>query len=317
MQPLGTIEALPLRTIWQDEARDFTPWLATEGLALIGDILGVELELVATECAVGGYRADILAKLATSEEEEEHLVVIENQLEITNHDHLGKIITYAAGHEAITLVWVAADFRDEHRQAMDWLNEHLDGVSCFALQITAIRIGDSAPAPQFKLIASPNEWARVVRRSAAGREELSETRLERIRFWEELREYGSRQRGPNPFTRKAAPRSYYDVRMGRSDIVLNLGMLLQQQLQRITFYVQTDNAKEIFDQLYRQRESIEAQLGNPLVWDRGEDSRKSIQIFLERPRDFLDPVQREQALQWFYEKTEDFPRVFTPLIRNM
>jgi hypothetical protein len=105
--------------------------------------------------------------------------------------------------------------------------------------------------------------------------------------------------------------------MGRSDIVVNLGMLLQQQLQRITFYVQTDNAKEFFDQLYSQRESIEAQLGTPLVWDRGEDSRKSIQIYLERPRDFLDPLQRQQALQWFYEKTEEFTRVFTPLIRNM
>lgn len=318
MKSLGKIEPVPLRDIWRDEARDFTPWLASEeGLAALGEILGMELALVATESAVGGYRADILAKLAAGEEEEEHLVIIENQLDITNHDHLGKIITYAAGHEAVSLVWLAADFRDEHRQALDWLNEHFTGISCFGLQITAVRIGDSPAAPQFKLISSPNEWTRVVRQESGNKNTLSQTRLECLRFWENLNEYVSRQKNGRLFTRKALGRSFYDVALGSAAVHLALYIAITQQKQRVVVYIKSDDPKALFDRFFTQKESIEASIGCSLIWDRGEEDRKSCRIILERSGDLLDPAQRAEILHWFYTKTEDFYRVFEPFARSL
>ena len=177
---LGKIESVNPRDVWKDEARDFTPWLASEdGLALLGDALGVEIDLIATESRTGSYKTDIVAQII--DEDDERIVIIENQLDSTNHDHLGKIITYASGHNAVTCVWVAPSFTDDHRQAMDWLNENMPDVTFFALEIDLIRIGDSIPAPQLKTISSPNEWKKAVRASHA--KEVSDIKLDQLRFW--------------------------------------------------------------------------------------------------------------------------------------
>jgi len=110
--PLGKLEPVDLRQYWADEARDFTPWLASEeGLAVLGDTIGMELELVGQERRVGPFKADILARAADMGEDEDHLVIIENQLEKTNHDHLGKIIAYAAGLKASEVDSVARAVR--------------------------------------------------------------------------------------------------------------------------------------------------------------------------------------------------------------
>src|SRR3972149_472571 len=148
MNKIGLLKPVNLREILPDEARDFTPWLATEeGLALLAEVLEVELELISKESQVGPFKADIVAKIVSEEEEEQRIVIIENQLELTNHDHLGKIITYAAGHRANMVVWIAETFTDEHRQAIDWLNENISDVGFFGLEIQLMRIGDSPAAP--------------------------------------------------------------------------------------------------------------------------------------------------------------------------
>jgi len=150
MAKLGKIEYIEPRELWPDEAKDFTPWLATEeGLDLLGEAINAELEFVETEAKVGPFNADVLCRVVG---EEDHLVVIENQFGKTDHDHLGKLITYASGLKAKTLVWIADSFTDEHRQAIDWLNESKgESAHFFGLEIYAIKIGDSLPAPNSKL----------------------------------------------------------------------------------------------------------------------------------------------------------------------
>jgi len=185
MEILGKIENVDIRKIWHDEARDFTPWLATpEGLAQLGEELGEELELIGVEKKAGSYKADIVAKIV-SQDDDNHIVVIENQLDTTDHDHLGKLITYASGHNAVTCVWIAYSYKEEHRQAIDWLNQHMTEVTFFAFEIEVIKIGNSSPAMRFKQISVPNQWSRAVRDTTT--KVASEKELGQLGFWQELK----------------------------------------------------------------------------------------------------------------------------------
>ncbi len=152
---LGRLEAVDPREIWKSEAGDFTPWLAQEeNLSLLGDTIGIEMELEAKEKDVGPFRADVLCKdIATG-----HWVLIENQLEKTDHTHLGQLLTYAAGLQAVTIIWVAVKFTEEHRAALDWLNEITDeSINFFGLEVELWRIGESPVAPKFNVVSQPNE----------------------------------------------------------------------------------------------------------------------------------------------------------------
>ncbi len=194
MTKLGKIESVNVRDVWKDEAKDFTPWIASEeGLRLISNELGVELELISRERRAGSFKADIVAKIVDEDEEDDHKVIIENQLNSTDHDHLGKIITYAAGHNAVTCVWVEPAFMDDHRQAIDWLNEHMSDIAFFALEISVKKIGNSEPAPMLKVISSPNEWTRAVR--GGKNKDYSEVKLEQLNFWKELQVYANNKKG--------------------------------------------------------------------------------------------------------------------------
>ena len=153
-QPLSSIERVDLRTAWPNEAADFTPWLE-KNLSKLGDALGMDLEFQEREAPVGGYSLDILA----TDVNRNRLVVIENQLESTDHDHLGKLLTYAAGKDASVVVWLTREFRDEHRQALDWLNQRTGtDTQFFGVVVELWRIDCSRPAPYFNLVAKPNDW---------------------------------------------------------------------------------------------------------------------------------------------------------------
>ena len=179
---LGKIETVELRKIWPHEALDFTKWLAEdENLQLLGDTIGTELELIEVESSVGSFNVDIFAnEVGTSRK-----VIIENQLEDTNHDHLGKIITYASGKDAEIIVWIVARARDEHRQAIEWLNQHTDNnFGFFLIEIQLWKIGDSKAAPRFHIIEQPNEWTKMVKLSA----ELTETERAKLSYWTQYNE---------------------------------------------------------------------------------------------------------------------------------
>lgn len=190
---LGRLEKVPLREAWASEAADFTPWLAEEGnLKLLGEAIGLELELEAQEKQVGPFRADILCKDPATDS----WVVIENQLERTNHSHLGQILTYAAGLEAATIIWIAPEFTEEHRATLDWLNEHTtEKINFFGLEVELWRIGSSPFAPKFNVVSKPNEWSRKVQQAASESSEVGELRQ---RFWTRLSRYLDEQKFKGP-----------------------------------------------------------------------------------------------------------------------
>ncbi len=155
---LSKLEEVDVRRVWPDEARDFTPWL-TENLSTLSDALGIRLELVGREEAVGDFSVDIVAEV------DQGLVVIENQLERTDHGHLGQLLTYAAGKEARVLIWITPEIREEHRSALEWLNRFtIDEIAVFGVEVRVVKIGDSAPVPEFRPIIAPNGWQRRQRR---------------------------------------------------------------------------------------------------------------------------------------------------------
>ncbi|MFQ6539407.1 MULTISPECIES: hypothetical protein [Aphanothece] len=182
---LGLLEAVDLRQAWAHEALSFTPWLA-ENLSRLSAALGIPLELEGQEVSVGSFSADLLARNPL----DGSLVLIENQLEQTDHNHLGQILTYLAGLEAQVIVWIASDFRDPHLSAIHWLNDHtIDPFAFFAVQVKAVRIGDSPVAPLFEVVAKPNGWDRQLQQQVASKTgELSSLGQFRLAFWSKLLE---------------------------------------------------------------------------------------------------------------------------------
>lgn len=180
---LGKLKEIDIRTVWAHEQYDFSKWLATEeNIKELGDVLNLSLTEIETEKFVGSYRCDIVCK----DEITGKSVLIENQLEPTDHDHLGKIITYASGLDASVVVWVVASAREEHASAIEWLNKHTTSdVDFFLIEVHAYTIGDSAPAPMFKVIEQPNDFAKSVK-SLANSGDLNESQVRRLEFWNML-----------------------------------------------------------------------------------------------------------------------------------
>ena len=226
---LGKLEEVDIREVWKHEQYDFSAWLAKEeNICELGRILGVELNVIQTEQSVGNYRCDIFAK-----DDLDRNVIIENQLESTNHDHLGKIITYASGLEASVIVWIVKEARDEHASAIEWLNQRTDeNVSFFLLEIHAYKIGNSKPAPYFKIIEQPNNFARNLKNIAKDGE-LPKRKINRLEFWEKFNEIVKKRN--NPFNiRKPSTDHWYSVAIGSSKCHLSVVLINKNNL--ITYF---------------------------------------------------------------------------------
>jgi hypothetical protein len=267
--PLGSLEPVDLRTIWPDEARDFTPWLAQEeNLRRLSDALNLELELDRVEVAVGPYSADIVATDASSNSK----VVIENQLEKTNHDHLGKVLTYASGLEARILIWIAKKFTEEHRQAFDYLNECTAGrLRLYGVEVEVLRIGDSLPAPHFRLVSTPNDYVAAAHNATAG---VSDTKSLYLEFWTGFRDF-CRTDGETFSLQTPRPQHWYTVRIGRSGFSLSLTVSTMHNRIGCELYLRGPSAKQSFKRLKEGQKDIEEALG-ALDWKElpeGQDCR--------------------------------------------
>jgi hypothetical protein len=252
-QQLGRLERVDLRNIWISEAASFTPWLARpENIAVLGEALGIDLELEAQEKAVGPFRADILCKDIGTD----HWVLIENQLERTDHSHLGQLLTYASGLEAVTIVWIAARFSEEHRATLDWLNKITDeSFRFFGLEVELWRIGDSPAAPKFNIVSKPNDWSHSVAQAARAIDdaELSETRITQREYWAALNPVLDAAGGPVSGNRKPQPQSWMAYRIGRSGFNLGAGLIRPKNQIRAELYISGDRAKAFFGLLKRQK----------------------------------------------------------------
>ena len=309
---LGRLEKITdLRTVWQSEAGGFTPWLATEdNLALLSDTVGIELELEATEKDVGPFRADILCKDTTTG----NWVLIENQLECTDHTHLGQLLTYAAGLKAVTIVWIADRFTEEHRATLDWLNEITDEkFNFFGLEIELWRIGESPVAPKFNVTSKPNDWTKTPIITDG---EYSETKLLQQRYWTQLRQQlldASSVIKPQ----KPLPQHWTNFAVGRSYFGLWAAVNTQKKWIRIGLSCYGPDAKAHFHLLSQQQEEIEQEAGQALTWSE-LPNRKESRITLRL--DDIDPTEQDDWLRqhkWVVEKLEIFHRVFSPRVKRV
>lgn len=312
--PLGRLKRIELRKAWDNEAHDFTPWLAREeNLALLGETLEIDLELETQEKNVGPFRADILCKDVATQ----HWVLIENQIERTDHGHLGQLLTYAAGLKAVTIIWIASRFTDEHRAALDWLNEVTnEEINFFGLEIELYRIGDSPVAPRFNIISKPNLWTHTVSQAARGIEarELSDTRRMQLEYWTGLNEMLQKRNGPVKPT-KAWPGNYINHSIGRSNFTLvtyaNIGE------NRIGVYVSMTgpDSKAHFHLLARDRLTIEEQIGKALDWRERTTVAESQIVLHWRGCDLNQRSLWPEYQRWMVENLEKFKLVLGPRIR--
>lgn len=289
---LGRIEEVDLRNIWQDEAGDFTPWLA-EHLDLLGEALHLNLDLVEAEGQVGPFAVDIVADAGSG------VVVIENQLQRTDHTHLGQLLTYAAGRDARVLIWITPEFRDEHRAALDWLNHWTpEEIEVYGVEVRAIRIGDSLAAPEFRAVAFPNSWSRGA--SSRTKSAPSESKEQFRAFWQPLidraRELGLTER------RNATGVSFQHIAESAADrdvqYVVQLHSRSKNQVSAALDIRATDaeRNRQILDRLQERRVKIEAGLDFEIDWDKPNRGRsQGIRIFGTGSLD--DPPERQDEVR--------------------
>ena len=306
---LGKLKKVELREAWRHEASNFTNWLAEdENLSLLGDEIGFDIKLVQTEAAVGSFNVDILAE----EENTGRKIIIENQLEITNHDHLGKIITYASGYDAQVIVWVVRDARDEHRQAIDWLNEHTDeDIEFYLVQIELWQIGDSPYAPKFEIVSKPNDWTKAVRSSTDARE-LTETKVKQLEFWTQFKEY-AKKRQTKLRLRKIYPQHWTDISIGSSDAHISLIANLRDGLLGVDLYI-PDN-KALYHKLFAHKDEVERDLGEKGEWMELE-GKKASRLRVSTSADFDDATKWDDSFEWLLNEAEKFHAVLPKYIKG-
>lgn len=305
---LAKLKKVELREAWKHEAIDFTRWLAEEpNLRLLADEIGFDIKLVQIEAAVGNFNVDILAE----EENTGRKIIIENQLEITNHDHLGKLITYASGYDAEAIVWVVKDVREEHRQAIDWLNEHTDeDIEFYLVKIEVWQIEDSPLAPKFEIISKPNDWAKAVKESV-GRGEVTETKLKQLEFWNRLRDYAKEQNARIRF-QKAYPQHWTNISIGSSDAHMAFTIRSKENLFGVELYI-SDN-KELYANLFQNKDAIERDLNEQLEWMELPE-KKASRIRISYPGDFNDQTKWEVYFSWILGVAEKFQSVFPKYLK--
>ena len=270
MVQIGKLTEVDVRNLWKHEQYDFSNWLAKESnLEYLNDILGLTLTNVSKEVYVGPYRCDIVAEDETSNIK----VIIENQLEATNHDHLGKIITYASGLGATVIVWIVKEAKEEHRAAIEWLNNNtINGIDFFLIEIHAYQIGNSDLAPKFEVIEKPNDFVKRSYKSKVNHDELNKSESERLVFWEQFNQIVL-NRG-KPFNiRKATTNHWYDVAIGSSNAHIGINLVNTDNMIVVELYINAN--KELFDTLFQFKENIEKDFGKNLIWDRLDNKKAS------------------------------------------
>ncbi len=310
MTDFGEIKRVDIREIWPNEATDFTPWLV-ENIDRLGQALGMEIEVEDREADVGDFSLDIRAKdLGTG-----RTVVIENQLTATDHDHLGKLLTYAGGFDADVLVWIAKELRDEHRKALEWLNDNTGpDIDCFGVVIEVIRIDDSKPAFNFKAVVFPNEWQKD---KGGDRHASPKGEAYRAYFQSLIDELRTKYK----FTgaKVGQPQNWYSFSSGVRGVIFS-NSFAQGGKMRAELYIDLedkDRNKKVFDRLHEQRTAIEKEYGATLTWERLDD-RRACRIAAYRDGSIDDPPETQiQLMQWSIDNLLRLRKVLLPKAKEV
>ena len=306
---LGRLERVALRDVWRYEDADFTPWLAkSENLEILSQTLGINLELEAQEQNVGPFRADILCR----DRDDDTWVLIENQLEPTDHRHLGQLLTYASGLHAVSIIWIAARFTEEHRSALDWLNEITDiSFRFFGLEVELWRIGDSLAAPKFNIVSKPNDWSKEIAAARRGQEASSDPDYRE--FWEALLTAARNRSLSLPVPARSAGRHDIVVRFPGKDkfAALRLGVSKRDKSIGCWVVLRKPHADMLFDHLLRHREEIEEQLSDEPDWIREYGGLGTAQIaYRLQDQDITDRGCWKAQHDWLIARADSLYRAF-------
>lgn len=308
---LGRLKRVELREAWTDEARDFTPWLSQpENLnALSEAIEDVELELEGTEVTVGTFKCDIVAIDGFTKGR----VVIENQLDKTDHRHLGQIITYASGLDAKIIIWISREFCEEHRQAIDFLNEQAaPDLRIYGIELKLFRIGDSPMAPDFRIVSRPNDFLERVKSDKQG---LSGTKLLYRDFWTAFKEY-CEENGSTLKLGAPPAQNWFPLAIGRSNFMLSLTATTTHGRIGSEIYIGGSIAKRAFQLLEKDKHAIQKELG-PLAWQELPDKNDTRIAHFQPNIKVTDRSTWPDSFKWLRERGEAFATVFGPRIKNL
>jgi len=266
---IGKLKEVDIRNLWKHEQYDFSEWLSQEeNINILNDILGLTLVDVSKEAYVGSYRCDLFAV----DESTGTKVIIENQLEPSNHDHLGKIITYASGLDAEVIVWIVKTAKEEHRSAIEWLNNNTNSrINFFLIELKAYTIEDSIPAPFFNVIEKPNDFIKNTKINNSS-DNLNRSQSERLEFWNRFNEILI-DKGKPFNVRKATTDHWYSVAIGTSVAGILITLVNKESHIGVELYI--NNSKELFDKLFEKKNLIEDELGFRLDWQRLDNSKAS------------------------------------------
>lgn len=271
---LGTLkEITDLRSVWPHEALNFTPWVA-ENVDLLADAVGLDITVDETESSVGDFNVDIYA----SETGTDRKIIIENQLEDTDHDHLGKLITYASGKDADVVIWVVKHAREEHKAAVEWLNNHTDDkIGFFLCEIKLFQIGNSDIAPSFTVVERPNDWTKEIKKTTAA----NSTQQQRLEYWQAFNDYAFQNIEFAKVFNKRKPTTdhWMDFSIGSSACHIGVTQIQKRSAIGVELYINDD--KELFKSLFAHKAEIETDMGMMLDW-RELPERKASRILVEK-----------------------------------
>lgn len=307
---LGKIETVELREIWKSEAKDFTPWLAEEEhIKLLGDTLGMDLEVQSQEEAVGPFRADILCLNTV----DDSYVLIENQLEKTDHTHLGQLLTYAAGLDAVSIVWISPNFTEEHRATLDWLNRKTDDtINFFGVEVEIFKIGESLPAPLFTLVSKPNEWSKIIKKGIGN---ITDTKKLQMEYWQALKNYIESTKSPLK-SHSPGPHHWTNYSIGRSKFYLSGWINTKDNFIAVGLIISGSDAIDYFNTLKKKYEN-DSYLGlsKDLEWrDMPESKEKHVEL-KKNNESIFDKNNWPEQHKWLKTQLESFSSYFKSKIK--
>ena len=302
MTNLGTLKKITdLRSIWPHEALNFTPGVA-ENVDLLADAVGLDITVDETESSVGDFNVDIYA----SETGTDRKIIIENQLEDTDHDHLGKLITYASGKGADVVIWVVKHAREEHKAAVEWLNNHTDDkIGFFLCEIKLFQIGDSQIAPAFTVVERPNDWTKEIRKTASA----NSTQQQRLEYWQAFNDYAFTDANFSRIFNKRKPTTdhWMDFSIGSSACHIAVSQIQKRKAVDVELYINDD--KELFKSLFAHKDEIEKNMEMELEWKELPE-RKASRILIEKTVDLDDRATWPEQFDYIMDTCIKMKRAF-------